>query len=51
MGWQEDLLKLISVALRDDSYFTSKMGLFGNSRGTAVRDKQAIAKAIDKSNK
>ena len=28
---------------------SAKMGLFRNSRGVAIWDKQAIAKAIDKS--
>lgn len=31
------------------SYFTSQMSLFGNGRGIAVQDKQAMAKAIGKS--
>ena len=33
------------------SYFTSKTSLFGNSKGIANRDKQAIAKVTDKSYK
>lgn len=39
----------IDFKSKSASYFASKMGLFVNSRGTAIQDKQAIAKAIGKS--
>ena len=42
-------MRVIDLKSKSASYFASKMGLFVNSRGTAIQDKQAIAKAIGKS--
>lgn len=39
----------VDLKSKTSSYLTSKMGLFGNNRGIAIQEKQAMAKAIGKS--
>ena len=44
-------ISFVNFKNRTASNFTRKMCLFGNSRGIAIQDKQAIGKSIDKASK
>lgn len=43
------MYKNVDLKNKNTSYFISKMGLFGKSRGIVIQDKQAIANTIGKS--
>lgn len=43
------MYKNVDLKNKNTSYFISKMGLFGKSRGIVIQDTQAIANTIGKS--